>query len=134
MHHFDGIIVKIQNGRTIVSGGRITFRGLPVDAATCLQRCNEEVVDDIAGWSEEGNMRRTGFDTMQQNKNQSRHKKVAKVLLPSSLLTDEELSVVDAKADLIATLANVTVTQGCESGQIERTGRWQVRDGKANVR
>lgn len=39
--------------------------------------------------------------------------------LPGSLLADEEFRVVDAEANLVATLAKVSVTQGCKSGQEE---------------
>lgn len=42
-----------------------------------------------------------------------------KAQLPGSLLADEKFSVVDAEADLVATLAKVSVTQGCKSGQEE---------------
>lgn len=53
--------------------------------------------------------------------------------LPSGFLADEEIRVVNAKADLVPTLAKVSVTQGCKSGQEKRTRRWQMRNSESDV-
>ncbi len=55
--------------------------------------------------------------------------------VPRRLLTDEKVGggLVDAKANLIALLSDVLVSERLERGEKERAGCWEVSDCEADV-
>ncbi len=52
---------------------------------------------------------------------------------PGGFLTDEEIGVVDAEADLVSLLADVPVAEGLEGGEEEGAGCGEVGDCQADV-
>lgn len=93
----------------------VTTSGRSVGPSTCVQSGGVKVPDSSTARCRESYVSCAGFYARR-------------------LLTEEEIGVVDTKANLIALLANESISQWLESSKEERAGRRKVGDGEADMR